>query len=118
MNFGVLVNFMSKSIEKKATKENNPLEKALGMVGKKYDLLILETVFKRNKRAGFNQMLKEVPGINPRILSLRLKNLEANKLLTKNLVLGTPVKTEYALTQKSEELIEIIEKLKTWVQKY
>ncbi|MFA6065342.1 MAG: helix-turn-helix domain-containing protein [archaeon] len=104
---------MGKSIEK-----INPLEKALGMVGKKYDLLILETIFKRNKRAGFNQMLKEVPGINPRILSLRLKDLESNKLLTKNLILSAPVKTEYALTQKSEELIEIIEKLKNWVGKY
>jgi DNA-binding HxlR family transcriptional regulator len=104
---------MSKSVEK-----INPLEKALEMVGKKYDLLILETIFKKNRRAGFNQMLKEVPGINPRILSLRLKDLESNKLITKNLILGTPVKTEYALTSKAEELIEIIEKLKTWAEKH
>ena len=102
----------------KNTTQNNPLEKALEMMGKKYNLLILETIFKHNKRAGFNQMLKEVPGINPRILSIRLKEMESDKLVTKNLILGTPVKTEYALTPKAEELIGTIEKLKTWAQKY
>lgn len=104
---------MSKTAEK-----TNPLNKALELVGKKYDLLILDTLARTNKRAGFNQLLKEIPKSNPRILSMRLKSMEANKLLTKNLVLGTPVKTEYALTPKAEELIEIIEKLKSWAEKF
>jgi DNA-binding HxlR family transcriptional regulator len=96
----------------------NPLEKAMHLVGKKYDLLILDSLQKQNKRAGFNQILKSIPSLNPRILSMRLKNLEANKLITKSLVLGTPVKTEYALTPKAEELIEIIDKLKSWAERH
>jgi len=103
---------MSKMVEKA-----NPLDKALSLVGKKYDLLILDTMFRKNKRAGFNQLLKEIPSANPRIISIRLKAMEANKLVTKNLILGTPMKTEYALTPKAEELVEIIEKLKTWATK-
>ena len=103
---------MVKNVEK-----INPLEKAMHLVGKKYDLLILDSLQKQNKRAGFNQILKSIPSLNPRILSLRLKNLEGDKLITKSLVLGTPVKTEYALTPKAEELIEIIEKLKNWADR-
>lgn len=103
---------MSKSIVKV-----NHLEKALELVGKKYDLLILDCLSTHNKRSGFNQLLKEIPSTNPRMLSIRLKDLEANKLITKNLILGTPVKTEYALTSKAEELVEIIDKLKTWAEK-
>ena len=98
----------------KKNEKPNPLDKALHLIGKKYDLLILDSIMLHNKRSGFNQILKDISGINPRILSIRLKNLEANKLVTKNLILGTPMKTEYALTPKAEELIEIIEKLKAW----
>jgi len=95
----------------------NPLEKAMKLVGKKHDLLILDALYKNNKRAGFNKILKSIPSLNPRILSMRLKGMEANKLITKSLVLGTPVKTEYALTPKAEELAEIIDKLKVWAEK-
>lgn len=103
---------MSKMIEKL-----NPLEKAVSLIGKKHDLLILDCIYSHNKRAGFNQILKDIKGSNPRILSLRLKDFEANKLVTKNIILGTPMKTEYALTPKAEELVEIIEKLKQWAPK-
>ena len=103
---------MSKMVEK-----INPLEKAVEVVGKKHDLLILDYINSKNKRAGFNQILKGVKGVNPRILSMRLKDFEKNKLVTKNIILGTPMKTEYTLTPKAEELIGIIEKLKEWVRK-
>ena len=102
----------------KVTEKVNPLEKAMKLVGKKYDLLILDSLLRHNRRSGFNQILKSIGSMNPRILSLRLKFMEANKLITKNLVLGTPVKTEYALTPKAEELIEIIDKLKAWAEKH
>lgn len=102
----------------KTVESINLLEKAMRLVGKKHDFQILDAINKNNKRAGFNKILKAVPSLNPRILSLRLKGMESNKLITKNLVLGTPVKTEYALTSRAEELIEIIEKLKSWAEKH
>jgi len=102
----------------KVVEKTNPLDKAVALVGKKFDLLILDSMHMHNNRSGFNQILKDIPSSNPRILSMRLKSMEANKLITKNLVLGTPVKTEYALTPKAEELVEIIEKLKSWAQKH
>lgn len=101
----------------KLVEKLNPLEKAMSLIGKKHDLLILDCLYIHNKRAGFNQILKDVKASNPRILSLRLKEFEANKLVTKNLILGTPMKTEYVLTPKAEELVEIIEKLKQWASK-
>ena len=49
---------------------------------------------------------------------MRLKDLERNGLVTKSLVFGTPMKTEYALTEKSEPLVEIISLLKQWAEKH
>ena len=96
----------------------NSLEKALKVVGKKHDLLIIDCLNKHKGRAGFNLILKDVKNINPRILSLRLKEFEQNKLVTRNLILWTPVRTEYALTPKAEELIEIIDKLSQWGERH
>ncbi len=85
-------------------------------MGKKFDLLIIDSIKKNNGRARFNQIFNDIISINPRILSMRLKDFEKNGLLTKSIILGTPVKTEYALTKKTEELIPIIEKLKKWAK--
>ncbi|MDD3084011.1 MAG: helix-turn-helix domain-containing protein [Candidatus ainarchaeum sp.] len=100
----------------KIKEDINYLEKALNLVGKKFDLLIIDFIKKNGGRARFNQIFSNISSINPRILSLRLKEFEKNGLLTKSIILGTPVKTEYALTKKAENLIEIIEKLKKWAK--
>jgi DNA-binding HxlR family transcriptional regulator len=92
------------------------LDKALSVVGKKYNLQIIDCINNNKNRAGFNLILKEVQSCNPRILSMRLKELEQNKLITKSIVLGTPVKTEYSLTGKAEDLMPIIDSLKKWAK--
>jgi len=93
------------------------LQKALQLVGKKYNLLILDSLLQNKNKRRFNQLLNDIPSLNPRILSMRLKELEKSGLLSKSLVLGTPVKTEYSLSEKAEELAGIIESLKAWAQK-
>ena len=102
----------------KASEKVDFLENALHLVGKKYDLLIIDSLMRNKGKRRFNQLLNDIPSSNPRILSIRLKELERNHLVAKSLVLGTPVKTEYSLTEKAEELGEIVEKLKSWVQKH
>ncbi|MDD4251374.1 MAG: helix-turn-helix domain-containing protein [Candidatus ainarchaeum sp.] len=100
----------------KKKEEILPLEKALLLVGKKFDLLIINSINKNGGRSRFNQIINDIKTINPRILSMRLKDFEKNGLLSKSIILGTPVKTEYALTKKSKDLIEIIEKLDNWAK--
>ena len=102
----------------KTAEKIDSLEEALHLVGKKYDLLIIDSLMRNKGKRRFNQILKDLPATNPRILSIRLKELEKNHLVAKSLVLGTPVKTEYSLTDKAEELAEIVEKLKAWAQKH
>ncbi|MEK6958503.1 MAG: helix-turn-helix domain-containing protein [archaeon] len=98
--------------------KSDPLLKAQKLAGKKFDLLIIDSISSRKNRSRFNELIKDIPSINPRILSTRLKDLERNGLITKSLVLGTPVKTEYALTDSAEKLVEIIDLLKKWAEKH
>jgi len=81
----------------------NYLEQSLKMVGKKFDLLIIDCLARHKNKSSFNKILADISSINPRILSMRLKSLEQDKLITKSLILGTPVRTEYTLTQKAKK---------------
>lgn len=92
------------------------LEKTLFLIGKKFDLLIIDSIARHQNRAGFNQIATDISSINPRILSIRLKELEKNKLVKKSLIIGTPVRTEYSLTTKAKKLLPIIKQLKDWIK--
>jgi DNA-binding HxlR family transcriptional regulator len=96
------------------SKKVNDLEIALIQIGKKFDLLIIKSLSKN--RSGFNQILKNNPSLNPRTLSMRLKDLERNKIITKSLILGTPVKTEYKLTTKGKKVLPIIKQIEDWAK--
>lgn len=91
------------------------LEKTLFLIGKKFDLLIIDSIARHQNRVGFNQISNDIFSINPRILSIRLKELEKNKLIKKALIIGTPVRTEYSLTTKAKKLLPIIKQLKEWL---
>ena len=99
-----------------STNKLNYLEQALEMVGKKFDLLIIDCLARHKNKLSFNKIQEDISSINPRILSMRLKSLEQDKLITKSLILGTPVRTEYTLTPKAKKLLPIISSLKDWVK--
>lgn len=96
----------------------NFLAKALSKVGKKHDLLIIDSFLRSKGKRRFNEILFDIPGINPRMLSRRLKEFEKEGLVTKNLVFGTPVVTVYHLTEKAEELSQAIQLLSEWGKKH
>lgn len=110
-SYGCFGDLVMKNVDKVSS-----LEKAVEIVGKKFDLLIIDSISRNKSKARFNHLITDLPTINPRILSMRLKDLEKNKLVEKHLIMGTPVKTEYSLTPKAEQLIVIIESLKKWVE--
>ncbi len=98
----------------KVSQKVNYLEIALNLVGKKYGLLIIDSISSNKNKRRFNQILKDIPSSNPRIVSMRLKEMEKNGLITKQLVLGAQVRTEYSLTDKAEQLTNAISSLKKW----
>jgi DNA-binding HxlR family transcriptional regulator len=55
-----------------------------------------------------------VPGLSDRLLSERLKELEAEGIVTRSVVPSTPVRVDYALTAKGLALSEVIVAVSTW----
>lgn len=74
--------------------------KTVGLAGQKFGFQILGALLHARQGIGFNALLREIPKITPRTLSLRLKELEGNGLISKNIAVGKKLRIEYRLTEK------------------
>lgn len=77
------------------------LNAALSACGQKFGFQILAVLIHSRKGKGFNELLREVPGITPRTLSLRLKELEAKRLVSKNIQMGPRLRIQYSATDSA-----------------
>ena len=66
----------------------------------------------------FNQIKKKVYGISSKVLSERLKILEADGYLSRTLYPEVPIRVEYALTDFGRSYLNKLLELTEWVQKY
>jgi DNA-binding HxlR family transcriptional regulator len=80
--------------------ELDGLQKASKAAGAKFGFQILAVLMASRTGKGFNDLLREVSGLSPRTLSLRLKELEHNRLVSKNISMGNRVKIEYRITEQ------------------
>src|SRR5919202_652444 len=59
-------------------------------------------------------LVRELAGISPRTLSLRLRALEEEGIVERSTFPAVPPRVEYALTEKGRALIPIIEGMRTY----
>lgn len=83
-----------------------PISKTSDLVGKKFTTLILRNMMQHNQTR-FNQFLK-IEGINAKILSARLKEMERHGLIEREIFKETPVRIEYTLTKKGWALESLL----------
>jgi len=89
-----------------------PVERALALVGAKWTLLIFHQLMERTRR--FGELERALPGASPKVLSERLREMEAAGLVTRTVHAEVPPRVEYALTDQGHALRPIIESLGTW----
>ena len=84
-----------------------PIGASIGILGRKWTLLILRDIgfFKTNR---FNQILHVTPGLTPRVLSMRLHELEKTGFIKR--VNGSKSAREvyWALTEKGRDVLPIL----------
>ncbi|HEY0691443.1 MAG TPA: helix-turn-helix domain-containing protein [Kribbella sp.] len=64
----------------------------------------------------FGEILTLVDGLSDRLLSQRLKELEAEGIVVRTVVPSTPVQILYALTDSGQELMTVLQPLVDWRQ--
>ena len=94
-----------------------PVSVSLGVLGKKWALVVLRDIgiYKKDR---FNMLLKSLPGISPRVLATRLKQLEQIGLIAKVEERKAPSLVRWALTKKGIDIIPIIMMIAAYGSKY
>lgn len=108
----VITNFESPKEVKRC-----PIDNTFRIIGKKFTVHIIRDMYQRNQTR-FNQFLETVEGINSNTLSTRLKEMERGKLIKKRIFHETPIRIEYTLTDKGEDLIPILEQMAAFSLKH
>ena len=90
--------------------------RAVELVGKRWTGAILLVLL--DGRARFSEMKQLVPELSDRLLSERMKELEAEGIVARHVIDGTPVRVEYELTEKGRALEPALRSLKGWARNW
>ena len=79
--------------------------------------IILELMTAGEESLSYSDLQKLIPGINPRMLSIRLNSLIEQGLVKKILENpDTPKKVRYLLTETGKDLIPIVVQIRNWAK--
>lgn len=90
---------------------------AVELVGKRWTGAILYVLL-HGGRMRFTEIAHSVPDLSDRLLSERMKELEARGIVKRHVSDGTPTKVSYELTPKGRELAPAMAELKNWADRW
>ena len=90
---------------------------AVELIGRRWTGAILEILIQGGSLR-FSQIASAVADLSDRMLSDRLKELESHALVERTVIAGPPVRVQYALTRKGQELAPALEELKRWARNW
>jgi DNA-binding HxlR family transcriptional regulator len=88
------------------------LDAAVGRVGDRWSLLVVAVLLSGPRR--FNDLLDDVAGIAPNVLSQRLKHLEHQGVVISSPYTRRPPRFRYQLTAAGDELADALRVLARW----
>ena len=89
-----------------------PVCRTADVVCGKWTLLIIRDLAEGSSR--FCELERSLEGISPRTLSLRLRALEEEGIVERHTFPEVPPRVEYALTEKGEALVPLIEDMRSY----
>jgi DNA-binding HxlR family transcriptional regulator len=89
---------------------------AIELIGKRWTGAIVWSLSKQPLR--FAELKRAVPGLSDRLLSQRLRELEAAGVVVRRVEEGYPARVSYALTDKGEALQPAINSLGSWAERW
>jgi len=84
----------------------------LQRIGDKWTVLVVTTLANGSKR--FNELRREIPTVSQRMLTLTLRNLERDGLVTRTVTPSIPPRVDYELTELGRSLHDPLHALEMW----
>ncbi|MGZ9586108.1 winged helix-turn-helix transcriptional regulator [Paenibacillus marinisediminis] len=89
-------------------------EAAFCILGKRWNGLLIMGLLSGPKR--FKDISSLIPSMSDKMLSERMKDLECAGIVQRNVYPETPVRIEYALTEKGLALMPVMQSISTWAE--
>jgi DNA-binding HxlR family transcriptional regulator len=86
----------------------------LSRIGDKWTVLVVETLGAGPRR--FNELRREIPSVSQRMLTLTLRNLERDGLVSRTVTPTIPPRVDYELTELGHSLQKPICGLANWAK--
>ncbi len=90
--------------------------RAVELIGRRWTGAILSALLGGARR--FTDVSQAVPGLSDRLLSERLKELEAEGIVVRVVDLASPGRVEYQLTAKGRDLREVTDAVTSWAYRW
>jgi DNA-binding HxlR family transcriptional regulator len=84
-----------------------PIEASVRVLGRKWTMFILRDIGLR-KINRFNQLVESISGLTPRVLSMRLKELETAGYIERIVESETSEAVRWGLTEKGADALQIV----------
>ena len=92
------------------------VEYTASLIANKWKIIILRELLTGTKR--YNELTRNVVGISAKVLTENLRELEKDGIISRKVYPEVPPKVEYSLTDKGEDLKNVIEAMKEFGIKY
>ena len=89
----------------------------LARIGDKWSVYVMH-VLGDARTLRFNELRSQVDGISQRMLTVTLRGLERDGLVTRTVHPEVPPRVEYSMTPAGQELLESLEPLGDWATKH
>lgn len=103
-------------MDKKNRRSQCPVACSLDIIGDKWTMIIIRDLFLGSHK--YADFLKSPEKITTNILATRLKKLEKENLIFKKSYQNNPIRYEYFLTKKGEDLKPLMMAMVEWGCKY
>jgi DNA-binding HxlR family transcriptional regulator len=90
---------------------------AVELIGRRWTGAIVSVLIHRTALR-FGEIADSVPELSDRLLSERMKELEARGVVCRTVCPGRPVRVEYALTEMGRELAPAVRELERWARRW
>lgn len=94
-----------------------PIRNVLARIGDKWSLLVVFTL-DRMPSARFGALLRALPDISQKMLTVTLRTLEEDGLVVRTVYPEIPPRVEYRLTPRAESLLPHVNALIGWAQEH
>ncbi len=93
-----------------------PVTTAIDVIGGKWKVIILYQL--RGQTLRFGELKRCIPNITQKMLSQQLRELEKNKLITREVYAEVPPRVEYTPTALAQKLDSVLDALCAWGFEY